>query len=29
MKWEYTIDGVLYRLTDFKDGVARYRKVEG
>jgi hypothetical protein len=29
MRFEYTIDGVKYRLTDFRNGVAHYKRVEG
>lgn len=29
MRFEYTIDGVKYRLTDFRNGVAHYKVVEG
>lgn len=29
MRFRYTIDGVEYILTDFKNGVAHYKRVEG
>lgn len=28
MRFEYTINGVKYRLTDFRNGVAHYKVVE-
>ena len=29
MRYEYIIEGVKYRLTDFNGGVAHYKVVEG